>query len=363
MKKKWLLIFLLCAALAVATEAKNQCGGFKELTNIVGGNCDPGEGAACRNGIYQCYGKNDLKCVAVCQTVTRDLVEKVECGDGGYPNKDLTQCICRPGFKGVLCDTLDPCFRVNCGKNGVCNDEGKCRCDAGFSGERCEINAICDPNGIWNPKTSSCKCNKGFVGEYCTACSNVTLCVPNKRGEVDEKTYSLGVYTDELRSAMLTKSLPPDYTYGPVIPGTEALTCDCKIADSLSLEGQFFDWGRMAPDEDEDRHRCRRNEDDDDWESVGFQQDFMDHHFEERGRHDHVYWAGGAAWVIIFIILVFGCLCWYPAFADGNVNYSSRPVYDIPVNSRPNINVSNNSSYSSDTNVNAPKSTRLRIPE
>lgn len=334
-----LAIILLIYSI-IGAEAKNQCGGLKTLTGQIGDACQiepPIDG--CNKGLVQCLGRNDLTCSPNCNTAI--VKNEIECGDNGYLNKAKTECICQPGFKGSFCDEVDFCFNVNCGIHGVCTSNGACKCDTGFFGKRCEINSICEPGGIWNAKTSACKCKTGYVGEHCMQCSNETLCVPNKKGKVDVKTYDLGFYNTDLKAALLTKELPPDYTYGPVIPGTESLDCGCNIKQETAPEGQFFEWGTNLMDFDSDTLINRRHNDDDSDEEEygsmfgcprnewdGFVGDFHDHHFEPRGSHTHAYWIGAFGWFLLITVGFLFCCC-FVNYSDGyyiNPYYSPRTL-------------------------------------
>lgn len=384
-----LLIHLILNSASV--DANNQCGGFRKLNGEVGQICEvlDAEGD-CRKGIFQCLGKNNLLCASICGTNSmgkgvindvydtlkkmdpsiglRDTIPVLDCGENGYPNRAKTECICNPGYRGQICDEIDVCFRINCGYHGVCQTNGTCKCDPGFSGDRCEINSICDPGGLWNPKTNHCKCRMGWVGDLCNQCSNDTLCTPKQKGEVEIKTYVLGFFNDELRTHMLLNPLLPGYTYTPVIPGTDNLDCSCNYiapslngtnqtdtssftSDSQILEGQFFDWGRMAPTDDDsddfdsDPNNCVCDDGWENWNADGFSGDFFNHHFEPRGNHDHVYWLGGFGWLLLIVFLIFFCWCFNPFIADGAYSYSSpRPAPQNVVS----INKSNvNSTYPS----------------
>lgn len=66
----------------------------------------------------------------------------------------------------------DPCETVNCGQNGVCNDEGECVCFQGYLGENCEITpaeacnfVTCDAPRVCFE--GNCLCPSGYMGANC----------------------------------------------------------------------------------------------------------------------------------------------------------------------------------------------------
>lgn len=52
------------------------------------------------------------------------------------------QCMCRPGFTGVRCESQDGCASQPCKNNGVCISSGgggyTCQCSTGFEGPNCD---------------------------------------------------------------------------------------------------------------------------------------------------------------------------------------------------------------------------------
>lgn len=77
-------------------------------------------------------------------------------------------CICDAGWTGENCD-VDLCLNVTC-DHGTCV-EGECECDAGWTGENCEVdmclNVICIHGTCFE---GECECNAGWEGEQCTDC-------------------------------------------------------------------------------------------------------------------------------------------------------------------------------------------------
>ncbi len=62
-------------------------------------------------------------------------------------------CRCNPGYTGQKCEICDPCTPNPCSNNGQCTSQGTsfvCQCPPGFSGSRCEIRDPCTPNPCAN---------------------------------------------------------------------------------------------------------------------------------------------------------------------------------------------------------------------
>lgn len=66
--------------------------------------------------------------------VQLELTVKVRC-IGVAKNMD-ENCVCLPGFTGLLCENFNNCTGIEC-KNGNCVD-GSCKCNPGFTGAVCE---------------------------------------------------------------------------------------------------------------------------------------------------------------------------------------------------------------------------------
>ena len=89
-----------------------------------------------------------------------------------------SQCVCKPGFKGIHCQDTDHCFFKPCLNNATCLDHKtryECACRNGFNGLRCEMRDKCFPNpcrnaGICHVKKGvvQCSCQRGFKGVNCT---------------------------------------------------------------------------------------------------------------------------------------------------------------------------------------------------
>ena len=78
-------------------------------------------------------------------------------------------CACAAGYAGKQCECMD------CGRHGTCQDDGRCTCDPGFVGLRCEINvnecasSPCQHGGscVDGFAAYTCACPAGFLGEHC----------------------------------------------------------------------------------------------------------------------------------------------------------------------------------------------------
>ena len=88
------------------------------------------------------------------------------------------RCTCDGGYSGDHCQNFDPCFEVDCGAHGSCQ-QGTCACDGGYSGDRCQNFTPC-VHGHWNEETSKCACEQGYLGDKCETslpcCSTCGTC-------------------------------------------------------------------------------------------------------------------------------------------------------------------------------------------
>ena len=108
-----------------------------------------------------------------CQTEIDD------CSHNPYQNGALCidtvnsfRCGCQAGFTGEICEVNVDCSFNPCQNGGTCMD-GVCQCPSGFNGTSCEINIDnCSPNPCQNGafcidgiNTFMCNCQNGFTGE------------------------------------------------------------------------------------------------------------------------------------------------------------------------------------------------------
>ena len=99
-----------------------------------------------------------------------------------------SQCVCKEGWRGDLCDT--PCDCHERGSRTCDQNTGTCDCIAGWTGAKCNQCApnffptgqcykycnpveTCNGHGVCNPATGSCTCDKAWSGSG--DCSNCGL--------------------------------------------------------------------------------------------------------------------------------------------------------------------------------------------
>ncbi|KAJ8707823.1 hypothetical protein PYW07_011500 [Mythimna separata] len=105
-------------------------------------------------------------------------------------------CSCKAGFSGERCD-VNACHK-HCLNGGVCSlnkgVEPVCQCTAGYNGERCE-KSICNEYclqgdcGVGTDGLPKCSCTPGYSGDRCEVnachnhCSNNAICYLNEEDE------------------------------------------------------------------------------------------------------------------------------------------------------------------------------------
>lgn len=161
-------------------------------------------------------GCRDHECAAMARTFTvaaapiqrppanddpDDLCANIQCGAHGECDENSGRCRCDDGFTGTRCDRCQTghraypeCYQVEscpeqCSTNGVCDDRsGTCECDRGFTGPSCDgcddgygnyptcyqtqaCPNQCSGHGSCNDRTGACACRPGFTGAGCNRCA------------------------------------------------------------------------------------------------------------------------------------------------------------------------------------------------
>jgi hypothetical protein len=82
-------------------------------------------------------------------------------------------CDCQAGYTGEMCEIYDACWNKNIQNGGTCDSSnGKVSCTNGYSGESCETYDACWNKNIQNegtcdPLTSLVTCKDGYFGGLC----------------------------------------------------------------------------------------------------------------------------------------------------------------------------------------------------
>jgi len=211
----------------------NECGGERVLNHRVGDYCSTNLNLGCYIGIIACQAEDSLMCVPACNITIETIVEskktRPDCFNDGFYDPETNQCQCRyPYIVGRYCETMDRCASVDCGINGHC-DDGKCVCDYGFEGNKCQINKNCNfPNKHWDGY--KCSCAKGYEGLDCDDCLQNLLCIPTKTGM---RGYTpLIVSNPELYDFILSSTPPEGYIIKPFVPSVLMHQCSCDVEPS-----------------------------------------------------------------------------------------------------------------------------------
>lgn len=61
----------------------------------------------------------------------------LDCLNEGYFDFDSSSCLCKQGFYGVFCEKKK-CLN-DCSGNGICLDNGECKCNVNYKGDDCSI--------------------------------------------------------------------------------------------------------------------------------------------------------------------------------------------------------------------------------
>lgn len=156
----------------------------------------------------------------------------ISCPDGKSGNNCSSQCNCR---NGATCDAVSGICECKPGWSG--KDCSK-SCPKGYFGLGCSQKCICLNEGACNPITGECKCRAGFKGEYCQ-----DECAPN---ELDPECNRQGLCANNgVRNAFTGEcECQPGYTgthcENPCPSGTYGYGCskECKCP-SYECEHEF----------------------------------------------------------------------------------------------------------------------------
>ncbi|XP_062617181.1 protein shifted-like [Saccostrea cucullata] len=109
-----------------------------------------------------------------------DTCTTIFCRNGGYCEEG--RCVCQEGFYGIRCE--DECDGPDsCNNHGACvGIPRKCECDIGYQptgyyGKHCEdschpsVNGSCGFAGTCSGAPHRCVCKQGFHGPWCVACT------------------------------------------------------------------------------------------------------------------------------------------------------------------------------------------------
>ena len=171
-----------------------ECGNGTQSPNCSVCTCDPGyTGERCETDIDDCVTSpcanggncsdrvNNFTCSCVpfwdgrtCETCSLGCVN-------GTQSVDCSECLCEAGFSGQLCEVdINECQPNPCLNNGTCLDRVNnftCSCVPFWDGRTCETCSLGCVNGTQSVDCSECLCEAGFSGQLCDV--DINECQPN----------------------------------------------------------------------------------------------------------------------------------------------------------------------------------------
>lgn len=199
-----------------------------------------------------------------------------DCQNGARCDIRIGQCLCSPGWTGILCN--DPCpgerFGKDCRFKCLCKNDAQCNkvtgacscrpgflgdlcdetCPTGFYGEGCKQKCTCVHMEPCHPVTGTCQCDPGFFGAHCSkgcpsgsfgaACREKCKCLADHTERCDPKDGTCDCKPGYLGKHCSNKC--PDGTYGKYCLRRcncpEAVRCDhvhgkCDVTCPAGLTG------------------------------------------------------------------------------------------------------------------------------